>query len=93
MISRRDAEDIAQKLEAEIREGKRHRLVIIKEAGQPSIQFGIGRGSREKDLRYIPRQLRIKDEEAHKLARCSMGKDEYHAILYGSGFWQEKNCL
>ena len=33
MITRRDAEEIAQKLEAEIREGKKHRLVIIKELG------------------------------------------------------------
>ena len=93
MISRRDAEEIAQKLEAEIREGKKHRLVIIKETGQPSIQFGISRGSRGKDLRYIARQLRINENEVHKLVRCSLGKEEYHAILYGSGFWQEKSCL
>ena len=92
MITRRDAEEIAQKLEAEIREGKKHRLVIIKELGQPSVQFGISRGSREKDLRYIARQLRIDNDEVHKLVKCSLGKEEYHAILYGSGFWHEQGC-
>ena len=91
MIRRRDAEEIAKKLEAEIKEGKNHRQVIIRQPGQPSLQFGISRGSREKNLRYIPRQLRIDEDEVHKLVRCSLNKEEYHAILYGSGFWQEQS--
>ena len=92
MISRRDALEIARKLGADVREGGKHRLFIIRVTGQPPLQFGISRGGRDSNLSYIPRQLKINEGEAQRLANCSLGKEEYYTILYGKGFWKMPEC-
>ena len=86
MITREDAERIAEKLGGIIRSGRRHDLVAVRHEGKHVAQYGIRRGSRQLAHSYIPRQLHITQRQAKDLSECPMSADEYFSVLQAKGF-------
>jgi hypothetical protein len=85
MITKRNAFSIARKLEAEIKNGSRHDIVIVRHGGQLVAQYGISRGSQDKNHNHIPRQLKVSNTQAIALVQCSLSKDGYFSILRDKG--------
>ena len=75
---------IANKLEAEISEGRKHTNVVVRFCGTYIGRFGIRRGS-SAGHDYIPRQIHITMKEALGLARCSLYRADYEKILKHRG--------
>ena len=71
---------IANKLEAEITEGRRHTNVVVRVGGTYIGRFGIRRGS-SAGHDYIPRQIYVTMKEALGLARCTLYMADYEKIL------------
>ena len=75
---------IAQKLEAEISEGRKHAKAVVRINGTYIGQFGIRR-DRMAGHDYIPNQIYVSMKEALGLARCSLYKADYESILKKKG--------
>ena len=75
---------IANELEAEISEGRRHTNVVVRIHGTYIGRFGIRR-NRNVGHDYIPRQIYVTTSEALGLARCSLYKADYERILKDRG--------
>ena len=75
---------IANKLEAEISEGRKHAKAVIRINGTYIGQFGIRR-SKNVGHDYIPKQIHVTTKEALGLARCSLYKQDYERILKDRG--------
>ena len=85
ILTSKEAESIAKKLEAEIIPGRRHPKVIVRWQGTIVAQYGIRRGSRDVSHNYIPNQLFISFREALDLARCPRTKEWYFNALRSKG--------
>jgi hypothetical protein len=75
---------IAQKLEAEITDGRKHAIAKIRCNGVYVGQFGIRRGT-NLGHDYIPRQIFVTTRQALELARCTIYKEDYIALLTAQG--------
>ena len=84
ILTTREAEQIAAKLDAEIKEGRRHTRAIVRLNGQFVGQFGIRRGT-ELGHDYIPGQILATIRQALDLARCPPSKEDFVAILVSQG--------
>lgn len=86
MITTDDANAIAKKLKAEIVSGRRHDIARIRIDGRNVIQFGIRRGSR-RDLghNFVAAQIHVSQNQAKALARCTISREEWIAILREKG--------
>ena len=75
---------IANKLEAEISEGRKHTKALVRIRGTYIGMFGI---RRDKNVGhdYIPRQIHVTTKQALALARCSLYKADYERILKDQG--------
>lgn len=67
MITQRNAHTIAHKLGAEIKNGRKHDIVIVRHDGQTVAQYGISRASNEKNHKHVPRQLKVSNAQAAAL--------------------------
>ena len=83
-IQKREAEEIAAKLRAELVEGSNHTLATVKYNGVLIVTFGIRRG-RKSGHGHIPRQLHINEARAIELARCPLTRDAYFDLLRKQG--------
>jgi hypothetical protein len=90
MLDQNDARRIATKLDAKIRAGRRHEIVIVRYNNQHVAQFGISRGSRSKPHSHIPRQLYISSRAAEEMSDCSMTAEEYFALLIEKGLLKNR---
>ena len=79
-FTKNDARRIAKKLGADIREGGKHTVVVVRKNKMKIARFGIPRGTREHDLIYLPNQLGITNSETRKLADCCISKEKYFSI-------------
>ena len=84
-FSQRDARSIAQKLNAEIKDGRKHPQVVVRYNGRFIGQFGIRHASKEKGHDYIPRQLHLSWQQARELVQCTIDRDKYFSILREKG--------
>ena len=84
MLTADSALVIANKLEAEISEGRKHTNVVVRVCGTYIGRFGIRRGS-SAGHDYIPRQIHVTMKEALGLARCSLYRADYEKILKDRG--------
>lgn len=84
LLATREAEQIAAKLAAEIRPGRKHPRAIVRLNGQFVGQFGIRRGT-NVGHDFIPHQIFATARQALDLARCPLSKDEFAAILVAQG--------
>ncbi len=81
MFTQIDAREIAKKLKAEIKPGRKHDLVVFRHRGIRIGQFGISRSSKEQSHDYIPRQLYISTKQCRDSRVCSLTLEGYLAIL------------
>ena len=84
MLTADSALTIANKLQAEISEGRKHTNVVVRIDGTYIGRFGIRRG-RNFGHDYIPRQIYVTMREALGLARCSLYRADYERILKERG--------
>lgn len=76
-ITKREAKDIATKLEGVYRPGRRsHEFVTVFVSGVPAAFFRISHSPREKN-RGIPAELGVSFRQAIQLARCDKPKTWY----------------
>lgn len=80
MLTAREAEAIADKLDAEIKEGRKHTRATILWNGVYVASFGIRRGT-DVGHDYIPKQIFISARQALDLAKCPLSKQGYFEIL------------
>ena len=80
----RDAEVIAQKLNAEVATGRKHVIAKVRCGGVHIGQFNIRRGS-NVGHDYIPNQIFVTMRQALELARCTLDADDYKRILQARG--------
>jgi len=80
LLTTREAEQIADKLTADIKQGRKHTRATIRWNGRFIASFGIRRG---KDLGhdFIPGQIFITSRQALELAKCPLSKQRYFEIL------------
>ena len=71
---------IAEKLDAEISEGRKHTGAVIRINGTYIGRFGIRR-NKDASHNYIPAQIGITMREALGLALCTLYKPDYEKIL------------
>jgi len=86
-----DAQAIAKKLRAHLRNGRNHELAQIYYGEKLVAQFGIRRSSKDVGHDYIPSQLHVTNKQAKSLADCSMTFEEWVAVMKGRGFIQESD--
>ena len=84
LLTAKSAFTIANKLEAEITEGRKHTGVVVRIRGAYIGRFGICR-SRDAGHDYIPKQIHVTMREALGLARCTLYKADYEKILESRG--------
>jgi len=78
VLTSKDADQIARKLGAERKEGKKHEQAVIRsETGRLLGRFGIRRGSKELSHDHIARQINVTMREARDLASCPMSREDY----------------
>ena len=75
---------IAEKLGAEISEGRKHTGAVIRINGTYIGRFGIRRG-KVASHNYIPKQIGITMKDALGLARCTPYKLDYEESLRNNG--------
>jgi hypothetical protein len=80
LLTAREAVAIANKLNAEIKEGRKHARAIIRWNEKYIASFGIRRGT-DVGHDYIPKQIFISARQALDLARCPLSKQGYFDIL------------
>ncbi len=83
MLTQDDAREIAKKLKAQIKPGRRHDLVLFRHEGKLVGQFGISRASKDHSHDYIPKQLYITPKQCREFQACSLSLEEYLQILSG----------
>ena len=84
VLDRVAASTIAQKLEGDVAEGRKHTNVVIRIDGTYIGQFDLRRG-KNTSHNYIPAQIQTTMSVALGLARCSLYKPDYVANLRASG--------
>lgn len=85
MITQTHAWEIARKLSASIRRGRKHDIAEINHEGKRVGQFGIRRGSRDQSHSYVPKQLYISLAQTEDLAACPMSAEKYFKVLAEKG--------
>jgi hypothetical protein len=79
------AQRIAEKLEADFRQGKSHKIATICYCGHVVAEYGIRRSSREVGHNFIPKDLHVSRRETEGLAQCWLSKDDYFELLRQQG--------
>jgi hypothetical protein len=80
LLRAKEAEAIAAKLDAEVKQGRKHARATIRWNGQYIASFGIRRGS-NVGHDYIPSQIFVSARQALDLAKCPLSKQGYFEIL------------
>jgi hypothetical protein len=81
MLTQKEAVQIAKKLKAEIKLGRKHDIVIIRLEGIYVGQFNIQRSSKEKSHDYISHQMLITAKQCREFHQCSISVEGYIEIL------------
>jgi hypothetical protein len=92
IITKELAENIAEKLQAQINEKKNrpHDLAQVYHAGKLITSFGIRHGSKkESGHDHIPHDLHVSPHDARLLGQCPMSRDEWIDKLRKKGLIQD----
>jgi hypothetical protein len=84
-LTQTEANAIAKKLGAEMKQGTKHLKAIIRYKGQIIASYGIRRSSQSVGHGHIPPQIFVSFQEAIDLARCPLQRDQYFEILRSKG--------
>lgn len=86
MLTKDDAQAIADKLGARIKTAKAHDIAIIEYDGKRITQFGIRRGSRrDQSHNHLPGSLFIGPHAVKELAICTMSYDDWIQVMKEKG--------
>jgi hypothetical protein len=86
MFTKKDAEVIAEKLNARIVTGKRHDIAQFWHEGKLIVWYGIRRGSQANlPHNHIPRQLNITPHQCREFRICKMDLDALIVSLRAKG--------
>jgi len=85
VIGKREAEDIAKKVRADRRAGRKHDVILVRHGGKLVAQYGIRRGSGNPGHGYVAKQLHVSAQQARDLAKCPMSADQYFKVLTDKG--------
>ena len=86
MLTKDDAEAIAKKLGARIKNAKAHDIAVIEYEGKRITQFGIRRGSRrDQSHAHLPGSLFMKPHDVKEMAICNISYDEWVSLLKEKG--------
>jgi hypothetical protein len=80
MISSRDFDAIAGKLEMEIRDGD-HRFALLRHDGRVVIRTKRSHGSKSQPTHLIRKQLKVDEVQLQGLVKCWLTKSEYLEVL------------
>ena len=80
MLSSRDFDTIAVKLEMEIRDGD-HRFALLRHEGRVVIRTKRSHGSKPQPTHLIRKQLKVDEEQLRGLVQCWLTKPEYIEVL------------
>jgi hypothetical protein len=80
LLTEREAEQIAKKLDAELKDGRKHIRATIRWNGKCIASFGIRRGT-NLGHDFIPKQIFVSARQALDLAKCPLSKQGYFEIL------------
>lgn len=91
LIKQREADDIADKLkksgnpiQTEIRTGREHDLIFVRQGDELLCQFGIRR-SRGAGHGYIPKAMHLSEKQTLDFARCSISVSDWLALYSQRG--------
>ena len=79
------AEEIAKKLNMEIKAGRQHEQAIFYHRGREIVRFGIRRASKQVPHDYIPRQLHMTRKECNELYGCTKTLEHFIENLRTKG--------
>lgn len=79
-LSKKDAEQIATKLNADVKHGGKHTKAVIFYNGREVTRDNIRHGSSSKH-NYLPTHLRLSAGQTRDLARCRISKADYFQML------------
>jgi hypothetical protein len=86
MLTAQDGFNIAQKLGAQVTEGRNHTKVLVVIDNVVIGRYGLSRGTREQNHDYIAKQIgRIGPRRAKQLSLCPLSKEEYVEIIRDKG--------
>ncbi len=85
ILTSKEAEQIADKLGAEIQKKRLHDVAIIRWQGKMVASYGIRRSSKAVGHDYIPTQIFLSTRETLNLAKCPLSRDGYFDILRSKG--------
>jgi hypothetical protein len=88
VIDKRDAENIAKKLGAKRRQGRKHEQVLVWHDEKLVARYGIRRGSGNPGHAHVAKELHISAPQARELADCPMSTERYFEILAEKGLLQ-----
>jgi hypothetical protein len=80
MLSSRDFDTIARKLEMEIRDGD-HRFALLRHEGRVVIRTKRSQGSKSQPAHLIRNQLKVDEKQLQGLVQCWLTKSEYIELL------------
>lgn len=83
-LDKKDAQDIAKKLKAEVEKGGSHNHALVKHAGVLVAKFGI-RHDKQAKHGHIPPQLFVSENDAVGLARCTVSEAQWIAKMREKG--------
>jgi 3-dehydroquinate dehydratase len=81
MLTQKEAVEIAKKLQAEIKTGRKHDIVVIRFDETYVGQFNIQRSSKDKSHDYISHQMLITAKQCREFHQCSLSRQDYIEIL------------
>ncbi len=84
-LTAKDGRKIAKKLDAEVSEGRKHTNYRVVINNKYIGRYGLSRGSREKSLYDIAKQIAISPTQAKELSSCNISKEGYVEILQTKG--------
>ena len=86
IITKRLALAIAKKLDADMKEGRRHVIAVVSHEGKQVASFGIRRGSRpDASHDHVPQQVYLRPRDAKLLGLCPMSLDDWLEVLRAKG--------
>lgn len=80
MLSSRDFDTIAAKLEMEIRDGD-HRFALLRHEGRVVIRTKRSHGNKSQPTHLIRKQLKVDEEQLRGLVQCWLTRPEYIEVL------------
>ena len=85
----REFDQLIQKFGMTVTEGGSHRKAVFYHAGKPIVRTLRSRSSRAFTHHKVRTQLRLSESQLRDAIRCTLGRDDYIALLRDQGLMGE----